>query len=77
MGEKWDLQGIYLGITWESLGSYLGVIAKENEKKNFYRTLQLVTHIVVKTYVLEIYGGDSFCFTRHPLITIKWYIMLI
>ena len=67
MGEKWDLQGIYIGITWELLGS----CSEENEKKNFYITLQLVTHSVVKIYVLEIYGGDSFRFTRHPLITTK------
>ena len=46
------------------------------KKKNFYTTRQLVTHSVVRFYMPMSCSGDSFRFTRHPLITIMWYIML-
>jgi hypothetical protein len=48
-----------------------------SEKKNFHKTRQLVTLSIVKTYVSELYDGDLFRFTHHPLITFKWHIMLI
>ena len=44
---------------------------------NFHTTLQLVTRSLVNVYVLEVYSGDSFFSTRHPLVTLKWYILLI
>ena len=49
----------------------------QKEKQNFYTTLQLVTHSVVMMCASENYSGDSFRFTRHPLITIIWHIVLI
>ena len=47
------------------------------EKKIFYTTRQLVTHSVVIICASSNYTGDSFRCTRHPLITIVWYILLI
>ena len=49
----------------------------QKEKQNFYITRQLVTHIAVTISASENYSGDSFRFTRHPLITIIWHIILI
>ena len=49
----------------------------QKEKQNFYITRQLVTHLAVTISASENYSGDSFRFTRHPLITIIWYIILI
>ena len=39
-------------------------------KKNFYTTLQLVTHSVVTNCASEKCSGDSFRCTRHPLVTL-------
>ena len=73
MGGKWDLHGICIGITWDLQQRNSRINIK---KKNFYITLQLVTHSVVMFYMPMSYSGDLFQNTRHPLITIKWYIML-
>ena len=49
----------------------------QKEKQNFYTTRQLITRSVVMMCASENYSGDSFRFTRHPLITLMWYIVLI
>ena len=77
MGLTTDLQricneGLTKATVFESHRSPLHL-----EKQNFHTTLQLITRNAVNVYVLVIYNGDSFCFTRHPLITLKWYINLI
>ena len=43
---------------------------KIQKKKNFRTTLQLVTRSVVIICMSESCNGDSFHFTRHPLITL-------
>ena len=61
----------------------LGICSKVEinlKKKNFYITLQLVTHSVVRFYMPMSCDGDSFRFTRHPLITLtrvsSWYAII-
>ena len=49
----------------------------QKEKQYFYTTRQLITRSVVMMCASENYSGDSFRFTRHPLITIIWHIVLI
>ena len=41
----------------------------QKEKQYFYTTRQLITRSVVMMCASENYNGDSFRFTRHPLIT--------
>ena len=67
IGEKWDLQGNHIGITWELQQRQNRINLK---KQNFYITLQLVTHSAINFSVSESCSGDSFHFTRHPLITL-------
>ena len=66
IGEKWDLQGIHIGLTWDLQQRQNRIKLK---KQNFYITLQLVTHSAIKFSVSDSCSGDSFHFTRHPLIT--------
>ena len=61
-----------MGLTWDLQGNYLGFAAKlklTSKNRIFYITLQLVTHSVVRFYMPMSCSGDSFCFTRHPLVT--------
>ena len=49
----------------------------KRKKKNFCTTRQLVTLSVVRLLASESCSGDSFCFTHHPLVTLKRFIILI
>ena len=64
-----ELKRIWSGLTTEVERTWDRGETNELEKKNFHTTRQLVTLSAVSCCDSLCYNGDSFRFTRHPLIT--------